>query len=283
MDYYIIIPAHNEEAFLADTLNAVLKQSLPPKKIVVVNDHSTDTTQSIIAEFVSQYTRIDTLQISTSDDHIPGSKVVNAFNYGLTKLDKNYDFLVKLDADIVLPENYFEKIAYIFAGHPRVGIAGGFIYEQQTGGEWKLNHPMNKNHVRGAFKAYTRSCFNTIGGLKTAIGWDTVDELLAQFHGFEIFTENSLKVKHLRPVGRAYNKKARLLQGEAMYSMRYGILIMCIASLKMAWKQKKYHVFLDNFVGFFKARTENKAYMVSREEGDFIRKLRWKNIRSKLF
>ncbi len=283
MDYYIIIPAHNEETFLAESLNSVIRQSLLPKKIIVVNDNSTDNTQSIIDKFVAQYDRIDSIEISTSSIHIPGSKVINAFNQGLKKLDTNYDFVVKLDADIVLPGDYFEKIAYIFAGHPEVGIAGGFIYEKSLSGEWKLNHPMNKNHVRGAFKAYTRSCFDAIGGLKTAIGWDTVDELLAQFHGFEIYTENSLKIKHLRPVGKVYDKMARLLQGEAMYAMRYGFRITCIASLKMAWKQKRYKVFLDNFLGYSKARTENKAYLVSREEGKFIRKLRWKSIRSKLF
>ncbi len=46
-------------------------------------------------------------------------------------------------------------------------------------GAWKLNHPMNKDHVRGAFKSYTKKCFKAIGGLKNSIGWDTVDEFLA--------------------------------------------------------------------------------------------------------
>ena len=43
---------------------------------------------------------------------------------------------------------------------------------------WQLNHPMNKDHVRGAFKAYIKNCFKAIGGLKKAMGWDTIDELL---------------------------------------------------------------------------------------------------------
>ncbi len=54
------------------------------------------------------------------------------------------------------------------------------------------------------------------------MGWDTIDELLAQFHGFEIFTDDTLHVKHLRPTGNAYDPKARLLQGKAMYTMRKG-------------------------------------------------------------
>lgn len=283
MKYYIVIPAHNEEVFLAETLNSVLRQSLLPEKVILVNDNSTDGTETIIDKFEGEHSVFHKSNTQSSTEHMPGSKVINAFNKGLEKLDPDYDFLVKLDADVILPDNYFEKIAYIFKGHPRVGIAGGFIYEQNEEKEWKLNHPMNNDHVRGAFKAYSKNCFKAIGGLKNAMGWDTIDELLAQYHGFEIFTDDSLKVKHLRATGKAYNAKAKLLQGEAMYAMDYGYWITFIASLKMAWKHKKSNAFFDNMEGFYKARRGKKPYLVSKEEGKFIRKHRWKNIRRKLF
>ena len=48
MNFYIIIPAHNEEAFLEKTLQSLVEQTLLPKRIVVVNDASTDGTQNII-------------------------------------------------------------------------------------------------------------------------------------------------------------------------------------------------------------------------------------------
>ncbi|SDM75004.1 glycosyltransferase family 2 protein [Kriegella aquimaris] len=282
MDFYIVIPAHNEEAFLADTLNSVLRQTLQPKKVIVVNDNSTDTTEAIIDEFLTLSPIIQKLNTTSSEAHMPGSKVITAFGKGLQLLDEDYDFLVKLDADIILPDYYFERIAYIFKGHPEVGIAGGFIYEKDSGGTWQLNHPMNKDHVRGAFKAYSKNCFKSIGGLKNAMGWDTVDELLAQYHGFDIFTDDTLKVKHLRATGAAYNKEAKLLQGEAMYRMRYGLTITLIASLKMAWKQKKGHAFLDNMEGYFVAEKAKKRFLTSKDQGKFIRKLRWKNMRRKL-
>ncbi|WP_046287896.1 glycosyltransferase family 2 protein [Zobellia galactanivorans] len=281
MHYYVIVPAHNEEGFLADTLNSILRQSLQPKRVVVVNDNSTDDTEAIIDQFRALspiFTKLNTL---SSTEHMPGSKVINAFDKGLQLLDKDYEFIVKLDADLILPDNYFEKIAYIFRGQPKVGIAGGFIYEQDETGEWKLNHPMDKNHVRGAFKAYTNKCFNTINGLRNAMGWDTVDELLAQYHGFEIYTDDILKVKHLRPTGNAYNQKAKLLQGKAMYTMRYGLLITVIASLKMAFKQRKPQAFSDNLYGYLEAKKENTPFLVSKSEGQFIRNLRWKNIKDK--
>ena len=214
---------------------------------------------------------------------MPGSKVINAFIKGSKLLDDNFDFIVKLDADIILPANYFEKISTIYKTNKKVGIAGGFIYEQTTEEVWELNHPMNKNHVRGAIKAYSKKCFVAIDGLRNAMGWDTVDELLAQFYGFEIFTDASLQVKHLRPTGDAYNKSAKLLQGKAMYTMRYGFIITLIASLKMAWKQHKAQAFFDNMNGFFSAKKENLPFLVSTKQGSFIRNLRWKGIKKQLF
>ncbi len=283
MKYYIIIPAHNEEAFLELTLQSVLNQTLLPQKVIVVNDNSTDMTESILDEFERVNPLVCKVSITSSALHMPGSKVVNAFNHGLSLLDSGYDILVKLDADIILPEDYFEKIAHIFKTYEKVGIAGGFAYEQEPDGEWKLNHPMDNDHVRGAFKAYSKICFEAIGGLKQAMGWDTMDELLARYHGFDIVTDPSLKVRHLRPIGQAYNKKAKLLQGKAMYTMRYGFWITFIASLKMALKQQKPAAFLHNLKGYLNARRENTAFQVSQDEGLFIRRLRWKNIKSRLF
>lgn len=281
MNYYIIIPAHNEETYLADTLNSVLRQRMPPKKVIVVNDNSTDGTEAVIDRFSNLSDSIQKLNATSSDQHMPGSKVINAFHKGFELLDSEYDFIVKLDADVILPDNYFERIAYIFKGNPKVGIAGGFIYELAAD-KWVLNHPMNKNHVRGAIKAYSKNCFKAIDGLKNAMGWDTLDELLAQYYDFEIYTDESLHVKHLRPTGEAYDPKAKLLQGKAMYAMRYGFWISCIASLKMAWKQKNRKAFFANMYGYFIAQKEGEQFLVTSQEGRFIRKLRWQGIKQKL-
>lgn len=281
--YYIIIPAHNEGQFLIDALQSVVKQTMSPKKVIVVNDNSSDNTEDIIDGFTVKHDFISKVNTTSSTAHLPGSKVVNAFNKGLEQLDDDYDFIVKLDADIILPDTYFEKIAKIFSKDAKIGIAGGFAYELDKYGDWRLNHPMDKDHVRGAFKAYNKRCFKAIGGLKTAMGWDTVDELLAQYNGFSIYTDSSLQAKHLRPLGNAYNKKAKLLQGKAMFTMRYGFLITLIASLKMAFKQKKPRAFIDNLQGYFLARKEKTGFLVSPVEGKFIRQLRWRKIKAKLF
>ena len=282
MEYYVVIPAHNEEDYLAEMLDSLLAQTILPKKIVIVNDHSTDGTEAIIDTYTEKSTLLQKLNRSSAAEHMPGSKVIEAFNHGLTVLDNTYDVIVKLDADLLLPPTYFERIAQHFTADPSIGIAGGFIYEKTSTGDWKINHPMDKDHIRGAFKAYSKACFNAIGGLKNAMGWDTIDELLAKYHGFSLLTDTSLVVKHLRPTGKSYTPKTRTLQGKAMYTMRYGFLITCIASLKMAYHQKSIGMFKQNMTGFFNAKKAGAPFLINKEEGAFIRRLRWKNIRGKI-
>ena len=49
--------------------------------------------------------------------------------------------------------------------------------------KWIYENIAAKTHVRGPIKAYRAECFNDINALKSSIGWDTVDVLLAQKKG----------------------------------------------------------------------------------------------------
>lgn len=281
MKYYVIIPAHNEEKFISLTLQSLVSQTKTPTKVVVVNDHSTDTTASIVTGFVQKNPTIQLVTIESDAIHLPGSKVILAFQKGLETLDDAYDFIVKLDADLQLPPNYFEAIISHFESDANIGMAGGFAYIEKNG-DWILENLTNKDHIRGAFKAYRKACFQQIGGLKPAMGWDTVDELLAKFYGWRVVTDNTLKVKHLKPTGANYNKSARFKQGEAFYSLGYGFWITAIASTKLAIMKKKPLLFLDYMQGFWKAMLANKPLLVTVEQARFIRQYRWTNMKEKI-
>ncbi|MDY8134500.1 glycosyltransferase [Aquimarina sp. 2201CG5-10] len=282
MNVYIVIPAHNEERFIAKTLDSLVSQTLLPKKIVVVNDNSTDNTEHIIREFTAKYDYISLLSTNTSEDHMPGSKVINAFYKGYETLNTDYDIICKFDADLIFPIDYLEKIVNHFNSNDKIGMAGGFCYIQQNK-DWILENLTNKDHIRGALKAYRAACFNDINGLKPSMGWDTVDELQAQYHDWQIKTDTSLKVKHLKPTGNTYNPKAKYKQGEAFYRMRYGFWITIIASIKLAWLKKRPYLISDYISGFLKAKKANQTFLVSEAEGIFIRNLRWRKIKEKLF
>ncbi len=281
MKYYIVIPAYNEEAFIALTLQSLVSQTLLPKKVVVVNDNSTDKTSEIVLAFAKENPFITLVNKTSEAIHLPGSKVIQAFHKGLETLDNNYDVIVKLDADLILPNNYFESISSTFEKDAEVAMVGGFAYIEKNG-DWILENLTDKDHIRGAFKAYRKTFFEQMGNLKPAMGWDTVDELLAKFYGWKVITDSSLIVKHLKPTGANYNKTARYKQGEAFYTLGYGFFITAIASAKLAMMKKKPLLFLDYVLGFWKAKMGNKPLLVTEEQAKFIRKYRFQKMKEKL-
>lgn len=282
MNYYIVIPAHNEEEFISLTLESLISQTHLPKKVVIVNDNSTDSTAEIVLAFAKDNPFITLVEKKSSAIHLPGSKVIQAFQKGFESLDEDYDVIVKLDADLIFPNNYFETITKHFNSDPTIGMVGGFCYIEKNG-EWILENLTDKDHIRGALKAYRRETFEQIGGLKPQMGWDTVDELLCKFYNWKVVTDASLKVKHLKPTGANYNKTARYKQGEAFYTLGYGFWITSIASAKLSFMKKKPLLFFDYIQGFLKAKSEKKPLMVTPEQAKFIRSYRLKKMKEKLF
>ncbi|NNT72428.1 glycosyltransferase family 2 protein [Flavobacterium sp. IMCC34852] len=282
MKYYIVIPAHNEEAFMALTLQSLIEQTVLPTKAVIVNDNSTDKTTEIVLAFAEKHPWISLVNKTSDAIHLPGSKVIQAFQKGLETLDNNYDIIVKADADLIFPSNYFETIIRHFQSDKKIGMVGGFCYIEKNG-EWILENLTDKDHIRGALKAYRKETFQQIGGLKPEMGWDTVDELLCKFYQWKVVTDETLKVKHLKPTGANYNKTARYKQGEAFYSLGYGFFITSIASLKLAMRKGKPLLFLDYIKGFWKAKSTRKPLLVTKEQARFIRNYRWKKMKEKLF
>ena len=281
MNIYIVIPAHNEESFIELTLKSLINQTLLPKRLVIVNDNSTDSTQSIIERYAEKHSWISLINSISSDQHLPGSKIINAFNKGLDTLDEDYDIICKFDADLIFPNNYLETISNHFRANPKLGMVSGFCYIEKSDNHWVLENLTNKDHIRGALKAYKKDCFAQIGELKPSMGWDTVDELLAKYHGWQILTDESLHVKHLKPTGESYNKESKYLQGEAMFKMRYGFWITLISALKLAYKKGSFRLFIDYMSGYFRAKSNETQFLVSKDEGTFIRNLRWKGILNK--
>ena len=280
MNIYIVIPAHNEGNFIGKTLASLTRQSLLPEKIVVVDDGSTDKTAEIVKSYCEKYSFIQMVQNSSSTEHAPGSKVINAFYKGYYQLDENYDVICKFDADLIFPENYLESISNYFRKDPLAGMVGGFCSIQRKN-KWVPENLTGKDHIRGALKAYRKHCFIQIGQLKPAMGWDTADELLARFHGWKVITDDKLLVKHLRPTGMNYFEHSGYKQGEAFYRLRYGTLLSLIASAKLAAMKANPFAFLHYISGYFNAKNKKRPFLVSEEEGRFIRKLRWANIRKK--
>lgn len=92
----ILIPAHNEELVIADTLDAMLALDYPPEKmeVIVVNDGSTDRTKEIIESFAARDARIVLFDVPQGEG---GKGKSRALNLGVKRA--NAEFIAIYDAD----------------------------------------------------------------------------------------------------------------------------------------------------------------------------------------
>ncbi|MBV1924899.1 MAG: glycosyltransferase, partial [Dokdonia sp.] len=114
MRIYIVIPCHNEADFIEQTLTSLVEQTTPAAQIVVVNDQSTDASAAIVTAFAKAHPYISLVTTTSSAAHLPGSKIIQAFQKGYETLDDAYDILCKFDADLIFPTNYLETLTTHF-------------------------------------------------------------------------------------------------------------------------------------------------------------------------
>lgn len=295
MKFLIIIPAHNEENNISFCLESLKKQNFQDFVCMIVNDGSTDRTSEIVNNFKNQDSRFRVLDLETSE-HSPGAKVVRTFDKGLQALDwKDFDVVCKYDADIVFPTNYLEKINQTFETNPKAGIVSGLVYIKKyksnseiknlrnpnenwldfsnKNGEWVFENLSSKYHVRGPIKAYRKECFEDMNGLRTVLGWDNLDILLAKKSNWEVVTIKELWVKHLRPTAYKYKSQKAEKLGQYFYNIGLSLPLAIISSAKSSFKNRSAKEFFITINSFLKQKERQN---LSTEEIKFIRNLRWK-------
>ncbi len=80
---------------------------------------------------------------------------------------------------------------------------------------------------------YRRACFEDIGGLVPALGWDGLDEWRALALGWEVQSFPELKVYHYRITGAATGSlKSRIEQGYGAYNIGYHPLFLIARGIR---------------------------------------------------
>ena len=101
MKFSIIVPVYNGEEYLSQTLECLLSQSENDTEIIVVNDGSTDSTQSIIDKFAKKEERIKAVLQENAG-------VSAARNNGIERACGEY--IIFIDSDDLLGDGALEKI-----------------------------------------------------------------------------------------------------------------------------------------------------------------------------
>ncbi|HLH52161.1 MAG TPA: glycosyltransferase [Verrucomicrobiae bacterium] len=235
-DYLIITPARNEGDHLEATIASVAAQEILPRKWIIVNDGSTDNTAQLIDAAAKRFPWIRGVHRPDRGFRKAGGGVIEAFydGYAANGTDP-WDYLVKLDADLSFDPSYFARVIAHFEADPKLGIAGGTICNLFNG---KLVEESNVDplfHVRGATKIYRRACWEAIGGLIKAPGWDTLDEMKANMLGWSTRTLKDLELHHYRIAGGADgNWKNWVKNGLANYITGYHPAFMLCKCVKRA-------------------------------------------------
>jgi biofilm PGA synthesis N-glycosyltransferase PgaC len=219
--YVIVTPVRDEAKYVAATIESVTAQTIRPVEWIIVNDGSTDRTGDIIDRYSAEFSWIRVVHRSNRGFRKAGGGVVEAFYDGFNALHSDdWEFIVKLDGDLTFSPEYFERCFERFSERPRLGIGGGEIYHDVEGDLKREANP--KFHVRGATKIYRRPCWEAIGGLWVAPGWDTIDEVKANMLGWETSSFEDLRLLHHRFTGSADGKlRDRIKHGIACYVSGY--------------------------------------------------------------
>jgi len=112
----LVIPAHNEEKYIGACLESARKNAADFCEIIVINNASTDKTAAVAKNF-------------------PGVRVVDEPQKGLTKarqrglVEAGGDIVAYIDADTKMPEQWINKIKYLFEKDAKtVCVSGPYIY-----------------------------------------------------------------------------------------------------------------------------------------------------------
>jgi len=155
----VIMPAHDEEAFIAEALGSVLAQTHQPLEIIVVDDGSGDRTAEITA---------------AHDVHVlrrTHQGAAAACNAGLQLAAGDYWMVFDAD-DVMPPDRLACQVAYLEA-HPELDIVLGLTEAFVTPGEPRPGH-YNPAWDAGPFTACTgtmlarRALLDHVGGFDEA-------------------------------------------------------------------------------------------------------------------
>ncbi|HMN92010.1 MAG TPA: glycosyltransferase family A protein [Hydrogenophaga sp.] len=277
--YLLISPCRDEAAYMRQTLDTVIAQSIRPAKWVIVDDGSSDDTPRILAAYAAQH---DWIHVVTRRDRglrSVGPGVIEAFYAGYQVINPDdYDFLCKLDLDLRLAPRYFELLMQRMADNPNIATCSGKAYIEK-GGQMVFEGHGDETSL-GMTKFYRVSCFKAIGGFVREVMWDGIDCHCCRMKGWIAcsWDEPELRFVHLRPEGSSQRSvyTGRMRHGYGQYFMGTGFLYM-LASAVYRMNEKPYVLgSLLTLWGWLKSAWLRKPRYDNPEFRKFLRRYQWR-------
>jgi cellulose synthase/poly-beta-1,6-N-acetylglucosamine synthase-like glycosyltransferase len=204
----IIIPARNEEQHIGHCLQSIIQQTYPPElfEVIVVDDHSTDSTAAIVQSFAKRNIHCIFLKDFVTD-HLNSYKK-KAIETAITQ--STGDLIVTTDADCFMGNNWLQTIASFYETYKPAFIAApvsincdnrflaifqalDFMTLQGITGAsvYKKIHSM----CNGANLAYEKIVFDEVGGFKGIDNIASGDDMLLMHKIYQRYPDRVLYLK----------------------------------------------------------------------------------------
>lgn len=180
-----VVPAYNAEATLAETLDAILAQTVPDWRCIVVDDGSTDATLALARSYEE---RDDRFSAFTQENR----GTAGAYNTGVRAATTEWIAICSAD-DIVLPE-HLASILKAADRRPDIDIVSTNGYYERPDSRPTLVYGVPAEHEEewsladlfhacfyGVGAAYRKSVFDTIGGYREHIYAEDYDFWIRSF------------------------------------------------------------------------------------------------------
>jgi len=212
----IIIPARNEAANIKACLDSICRQSYPAHlfEVLVIDDHSTDDTASIVKNYQATNIRLISLQ------DVLQNGIINSYKKKAVEIaisTATGQLMVTTDADCIVPKKWLQTIAEFYSqtsvalivmpvaflpitqsdvlGAKLLSIFQSLdfmVLQGITGASvYKKAHSM----CNGANLAYTKKVFEEVGGFKGIDHIASGDDMLLMHKIFGLYPEKVLFIK----------------------------------------------------------------------------------------
>ncbi|MDY3206012.1 glycosyltransferase family 2 protein [Clostridium baratii] len=137
----VIIPVYNVEEYLVETLDSVVNQTMDNYEIILVNDGSTDNSQSIIDDYAKRYENIVSIYQENSG---PGK----ARNKGIDV--SRGEYIIFVDSDDIIPRDaLLKRYNHAIDNNADIAVCATHLYDGEK--DWPI-----KNHfLEEGFKNIT--------------------------------------------------------------------------------------------------------------------------------
>jgi len=287
--YCLVTPAHNESGYIARTMDAVIAQTAPPLRWVIVDDASDDDTVRVAEERARNMPFVSVVRIASRGTGRAGagfaSKVL-AFERGCEELSGlGHGFVGNLDADVTFGPRLFEGLLEEFDRDPRLGCAGGWIREPCGVGP-RARFGNSERDVAGALQLFRRECLDEIGGFAPLAcgGEDAAAQAAARMRGWRVRAFPRLAIDHHRPTPRgiAAGGTARFREGVRDRALGYHPLFEVFKCARRALERPYVIGAAARLMGYAWSCLEGGGAGVSPEIANFIRREQLRRMRSLL-